>query len=339
MASTGKHPGNCERAKGHVCRCGNCGGSQHGWGGWIGLAREPEQVRVERRSSILGKLAERWSAKRGAKLGKRADETIMDLVRIDCTVWLAREKDGWVALPGQRRGTETVAGGPYEDRRSPARDDVRDELADDLPSADAGREPSPEATSDRPGALDQVNAFARAMTEEIWQDIVAELPGTPEEIRRIRLQLADHGWCDLFIGVVRVLERFGKAFDEIPDRAKKIIVKTIRRSSRGDKRPALTKFVVNLIVDKAWAAFKAALIAHSPVFGVLTSEELLRNLRMIALFICPAPERHEEVRKHALEPLADDAQGYVSDAAKEWLAKQFGLRPAGEIPAARETPA
>jgi hypothetical protein len=339
MASTGKHPGNCEKAKGHVCRCGNCGGSQHGWGGWIKLAREPEPVRIERRSSILGTLAERWSSKRRAKLGKRADEAIMDLVRIDCTVWLARDKDGWVALPGQRQGTETIADDSFEDRRSPAGHHHRGELPREPPSADAGGEPPPDEPLDRPGALDQVTTFARAMTEEIWQDVVAELPGTPAEIRQIRLQLADHGWCDLFIGVVRVLEKFGKAFDEIPDRAKKIIVKTIRRSSRGDKRPALTKFVVNLIVDKAWAAFKGALIAHSPIFGVLTSEELLRNLRMIALFICPAPESHEEVRKHALEPLADDAQGYVSDAAKEWLAKQFGFRPAGDVPAARETPA
>ncbi|WP_143168820.1 hypothetical protein [Amycolatopsis australiensis] len=262
----------------------------------------------------------------------------MDLVRIDCAVWLAREKDGSVELPRQRRGPEAAPGASSDDSQSMTEESTSGAPAPEVASVDAGPSAAHGEQPDRPAALAQVNAFASAMTEGIWQDVVEDLPGSPAEVREIRLELADHGWCDLFIGFVRVLEKFGKAFDEIPDRAKKIIVKTIHRSSRSGKRPLLTKYVVGIIVDKAWAAFKAATVAHSPLLAVLTSEELLRNIRMLAVFTCPAPEKHEEVREHAVEPLADDVQGYVSDQAKEWLTKQFGL-PGREVRVARETSA
>ncbi len=143
------------------------------------------------------------------------------------------------------------------------------------------------------------------------------------------MQLADHGWCDLFIGFVLVLEKFGKVLDTVPDKAKRLIVETIRGSSKQEKRTQLTEEVVGMIVDKAWNAFKTAAFAHSPLLGLLASDELLRNLRMLAVFICPAPEKHEEVRKHAVDPLVKDTCGYVSAEAKEWLGKQFDQWVAG----------
>ncbi|MGK3205593.1 hypothetical protein [Amycolatopsis sp. MEPSY49] len=352
MASTRKHPPICEKAKGHVCKCGNCGGSQHGWVGWTRLAREPDRVREAERSKISEKLREWWSSKRGAKVGNKAKAAIMDLLRFDCTRWLAWNDQQAAEVPTQRPDADSAPERSPDDRplALPGAD-PRLEHAGDTPSPvtiDIGQPASLPEHSEWSPVVDQVDALARAMTQEIWRDIVENIEGSPAEVKAIRLQLADHGWCDLFIGFVMVLEKFRKVFDEIPDTAKKLIVEAVLRSSRQEKRPQLTEQVVGMIVDKAWGAFKAALIAHSPLLGALTSDELLRNLRLLAVFICPAPEKHEEVQKHAVEPLVDDVRGYVTDETKEWLRREFGqwatgverqAKADGAVPAVRPAPA
>lgn len=40
------------------------------------------------------------------------------------------------------------------------------------------------------------------------------------------------------------------------------------------------------------------------------------------LFSCPAPEDHDEVRRHALKPLGDDVAGIITTQTKERLAKR-----------------
>jgi hypothetical protein len=345
MVSTRKHPANCEKAAGHVCKCGNCGGSQHGWSGWVEVAREPEPVRTAKRAKIISALTEWWSARRGAKPKLRPKEVTMDLVRIDCANWLAREAAGSApdSTPVPRRDARTDAVGDPVGRSAAV--EVSGTLTPmgepDGFASQAEAAPVPfGADLDRPDAVEQVAVFAQAMTKDIWQDVLEDLGGSPEEIRAIRLQLADHGWCDLFIGFVQVLEMFGKVVEKIPDKAKEIIAEAILGSSKQKLRSALTKRVVDKVVDKAWAAFKAAMIAHSPLFSLLSSDDLLRNLRMIAVFICPAPEKHEEVRKHAVDPLLGDACDYISDETKKWLATQFKqwangvARPA--VPGSRE---
>lgn len=252
----------------------------------------------------------------------------MDLMRLDAADWLARSAAGaaHTPLPPQRQGPELVPGGSPEDRKPDAETSDNAETFGVMSVSDSETHAASAALGDpliRPDVVDQVNVIAKAMTEDIWKEIVESLPGSPDEVRVIRLQLADHGWCDLLIGFVLVLEKFGKAVDTIPDKAKELIVEAICRSSKQGKRPQLTKAVVGMIVDKAWGAFKTAAVAQVPLFGLLTSEELLRNLRMLAVFICPAPEKHEEVRNHAVDPLVKDACGYVSAETKEWLGKQF----------------
>lgn len=323
MVPTRKHPENCEKATRHACKCGNCGGSQHGWSNWVEIAREPEPVRSERSTSIVRVLTEWWSAKRGAKSKVKIHpkEAAMDLVRIDCADWLARSAARSVpdSAPVPRRELRTET-----EETLGSRSGAGEEHGTQTPVGESGGSAHEvEADSDRPDAVEQVAAFARAMTRDIWQDVLAELDGSPEEIKAIRLQLASHGWCDLFIGFVQALEMFGKVVEKIPDKAKDIIAEAICGSSMQKTRSELTKRVVGMVVDKAWTAFKAAAITHSPLFGLLSSDDLLRNLRFIAIFICPAPARHEEVKEHAVDPLLRDAHDYISGETKQWLATQF----------------
>jgi hypothetical protein len=43
---------------------------------------------------------------------------------------------------------------------------------------------------------------------------------------------------------------------------------------------------------------------------------VLRALRMLAVFACPAPEEHREVHRHAVIPLMNDTRGIISDDVK-----------------------
>jgi hypothetical protein len=329
MVATRKHPPNCEKATRPGCKCGNCGGTQHGWSNWVDIAREPAPVRSERRRAIIDALADWWSAKYGEnpkpETKVHPKEAIIDLVRIDCADWLARSAAGSAPesapIPRRSGAGEMPSGQPVAVEQSGGRAPVSEP---DGPASGAEGPPVPhEVDPDRPDEVEQVAAFALAMAQDIWQDVLEELDGSPEEVKAIRLQLAHHGWCDLFIGFVQALETFGKVVEKVPDKAKEIIAETICGSSKQKKRSELTKRVVAMVVDKAWSAFKAAAIAHSPLFALLSSEELLRNLRIIAIFICPAPNNHKEVQEHAVDPLLRDARNYISDETKQWLATRF----------------
>lgn len=167
----------------------------------------------------------------------------------------------------------------------------------------------------------QVEIFAKAMTST-WPEIAAEL-GDTKSARDIKRELAYHGWCDLFIGLVRVIETSRHALGKIQEAAKEAVKRAILRSSMDAKRPHVTNDVVDVVVDRIWQAFKGAMVGQVPLLSIITREEALRSLRILAVFTCPAPEKHKEVREHALKPLGDDARRIITEQTKARLAKLF----------------
>src|SRR5437899_6053350 len=57
LTGTGRHSVRCECARGHKCVCSACGGAQHGWPGWLGLATATDDSGLARREH---ELRERW---------------------------------------------------------------------------------------------------------------------------------------------------------------------------------------------------------------------------------------------------------------------------------------
>ncbi|WP_143250006.1 hypothetical protein [Amycolatopsis sacchari] len=190
------------------------------------------------------------------------------------------------------------------------------------PTSPAGRSPEGAAVSAQPSSIEQVEIFAEAMTG-VWEAIVAELRGTVPDVREVARQLAHHGWCDLFIGLVQVTVKFNTALDKIPERGKQLVKDAIRKSSMQKYRSVVTDVVIDIMVDKVWAAFKGAAVAQVPLLSLLTGDDAIRSLRILAVFSCPAPEGHDEVREHALKPLADDPRGILAAQTRELLAKLF----------------
>jgi hypothetical protein len=97
----------------------------------------------------------------------------------------------------------------------------------------------------------------------------------------------------------------------------------IRLSSMQKVRACVTDAVIDIVVDKVWTAFKAVMVVKVPFMSIITSDDAIPSLRVLAVFACPAPERHKEVREHALKPLGDDAQKILTDQTKARLTRLF----------------
>lgn len=190
------------------------------------------------------------------------------------------------------------------------------------PQSERSEYSEPDVVPSYPSAIEQVKILAEAMTESTWPEIAAEL-GDTKSARDIKRQLAYHGWCDLFIGLVQVIEAYRQALDRVPEEAKDLVKGAICRSSMDAKRSYVTSAVVDLVVDRVWQAFKGAMCGQVPLLSIITREDALRSLRILAVFTCPAPEKHKEVREHALKPLGDDAKRILTEQTKTRLAKLF----------------
>ncbi|MEU4532499.1 hypothetical protein AB0F49_30130 [Micromonospora ureilytica] len=204
-----------------------------------------------------------------------------------------------------------------------ARVDIADWLA--APSPPAG----PEDGEPYPTPAEQVTALAEEMTRGAWREIVTELDRATQDTTSVKRDLTNHFWCDLFIGLVQAIEMTRRGFDSIPNKVKALILGSALQADR----PHVTEAVVGLIVDKAWHGIQAAAFAGAPLLDLISNEEALRALRILAVFICPAPAQHAAVRQHALKPLGDDTTKILTDQTKTRLAELFtDWRADGDVP-------
>jgi hypothetical protein len=340
-SGSGNHNISCATAKGHVCCCTGCGGSLHGWEGWVSLANEVD-TRQSRRQQVEVIWRTHYHPPQ-RRSNKKSREASTDLARLDIADWLADQgatahphptgDTPHVEVPAQRLPHNAI----IEARKQPESDNQPTKPLGDAPESyeslpgkakpdDGSKNLSrPEPQYDvppYPSVVDQVRTFAEAMTKSIWTEIAAEL-GDDTSAREIKRQLAHHGWCDLFIGLVLLIEDSQEALDKIPESAKSVVKWAILNSSMKAERPDVTEAVVDVVVDRVWQASREVMFTHIPLLNIITIEDTVRSLRILAVFTCPAPENHKEVREHALKPLGDDAEKILTEQTKTRLAKLF----------------
>jgi hypothetical protein len=283
----------CENAKQARCRCGQCGGSMHNVGGYILMAREAPETRRDHHNTL-----ERELIRGPDSILPRASANNRRIVAKICAVEIADEIAAYAPVSPPPLNGEPGHQSASEDQQT---------------------SPGPD--------VDQVEAVANLLTRDLWPEIqkaideaAAESGLDPGTVRR---ELATHGWCDLLVGIIQVIEEARGVLDGVKDTARVTIVKAITGSSKQSLRHHVTDHIVGLMVDKVWSTLFAAITHSVPPLALLDNDEFLRTLRILAAFICPAPEQHSEVREHALKPLGEDAKGYLSDQTKEYLAEVF----------------
>ncbi|TWG21071.1 hypothetical protein FHX34_103601 [Actinoplanes teichomyceticus] len=181
---------------------------------------------------------------------------------------------------------------------------------------------------DLPSELDQVAGLGRALADDTWSDIRAAIDATAADPARARRQLAAHTWCDLLVALIRSVEVMAAAEETFGDSAADAVVRAILASSRQKDRDQITEQILRIVVSRVFAAIRVATIAHVPVLQLLTDPGSLPALRALAVFICPAPERHPEVRRYALAPLAANGPGAVTAQTRHWLSEVWPDWPA-----------
>jgi len=117
--------------------------------------------------------------------------------------------------------------------------------------------------------------------------------------------MLDHFWCDLLAAYACAIENAQHNLDKIPEHVTAAILETRATS----ERPVLEEATTRLAVQTTWKSIKKL-----PIFGQIDS--VLRAVRILAVLICPAPERHRSVARHCLAPLTN---GVLSAATKDRL--------------------
>ncbi|GAA2542179.1 hypothetical protein GCM10010435_07210 [Winogradskya consettensis] len=277
------HRPNCANAQNPGCVCSGCGGALHGWQGWTELAYGTSQSRDNRRHRIELKIEKNRTGT--LRFNAHNRQTFIDLARLDVTDHLSRT------------GGETPDG-----NRPPQRIDIAGPMAR---SSDRGR----------------LSALAQTILEDSWEEVEAEIDRqvkNKQTARDAKRHLADHTWCGLLIALIRWIEKIDDAVQLLADKGEQFVKNVLTQHLSGLSKD-LADAVTGIVVDSAWSALAKLLEAHFPLLG----EDTLRVLRMLALFACPAVDRHPEVYEHAAKPLMSDGLKVVSDEIKTQVTSFF----------------
>jgi hypothetical protein len=101
-----------------------------------------------------------------------------------------------------------------------------------------------------------------------------------------------HFLCGVLADIARAIDEFKQQLDKVPDRVISLIL-----GRGGDS--VLSDIAMRVIIRSSWR-----LINEPPIFG--QADTLLRTVRIAAILICPAPEKHAEVARFCLYPLAGE---------------------------------
>jgi hypothetical protein len=191
-------------------------------------------------------------------------------------------------------------------RAAPLADDLpadsdRDELWAPDPGSGVGDKPPTTAelnghqtSGDADPLVNSLETVAESIIEGALEDIASELGGTIPS--NVKIALADHFWCDLLAQLAHAIDEGLKHIDSVPDRIADWVMKS-REKSR-------------------WRYLDRPII--------------LPIVRLLAILICKAPERHQAVVECCVDPLSKRLFSEIKErlvrVLPEWLPQ---LRGAG----------
>lgn len=286
------HPSNCERATARKCSCTYCAGTQHGWVEALLLTRRGREEDLQKLERDVNR---RWydeCRKQDSKREKHPKATYphkkaaVDSVKTNVIRWLRDELPRWLHQSATEVSGDYARGdadAPHE--KSPAEEAT--------PQDD--QEPTPEFDPHRKNALASATSEVQrievlgTMLRDAFDDAEKEIG---ELSKPARQAMADHFWCELITQLAVVINESNRVLDSVPDK-----VATAVATSRG-----ATKIQYKIIVSCVRQLWKQ--ITNSlGLTAVSDAKKLLPALRALAFLVCKAPDRHDAVLRHALDPL------------------------------------
>jgi hypothetical protein len=155
-----------------------------------------------------------------------------------------------------------------------------------------------------PVVADQIEAIANVLGQIVLKELDKSFDSRYRAERR--LALLDHFWCDLLAAFAHALAELRHQLDLIPDFVASAIITT--RGDHGARSP-ISDAEIKTAVQCAWN-----LIKQIPFISkeLSTVDEPLRAIRMLAVMICPARERHREVAQYCLRPLTGEVMTAIT---------------------------
>jgi hypothetical protein len=208
----------------------------------------------------------------------------------------------WDGFDGDRRATPAIVA---QVAVNSGFMDLVDWLADDYRCAvNAGDEGDSTVAQLREGLAGLVSDAVR-----IEVDAIVGPAGRSGAANPLRLGLADHFWCDLFAAIAQVARELQAELDQVPDQLAGFIVgsraadNNLVRPKRGAPRPVKRIPLEDVIVERVVAT--AVRTAWAPVQAMYQAKLnlLIRHAQILAILICPAPERHRSVVEQCMRPL------------------------------------
>lgn len=327
MANRKVHYFNCENAASRRCRCGWCAGTMHGWKGAIDLAKSPNTAKLD---DFAADSERRWSQEsRKRESGKRNRPTyplkaaVIDLVRTNILKLLAKSRSNSSinsydrSIPGSA-GSKVATQDPLKaseadsqrsglDVRAETNDGQKEFWAPDDTTKDGmhlvffgDQTEVPCISSAQSGheslgipVLDQVEQIGDDLFDHVLNDIASEYNG--QIPAPIKIALADHFWCDLLANLAHAVDEGLRAVDKVSDQ----VVDAIIASRKENKWLPIERMIIRIAVNSLWRHICAA--ATSGLLG--KGRAILPALRVLAILICKAPERHRAVIMYCIDPL------------------------------------
>ncbi|MEU0237294.1 hypothetical protein ABZ234_06340 [Nocardiopsis sp. NPDC006198] len=129
------------------------------------------------------------------------------------------------------------------------------------------------------------------------------------DMARIAAVLPGHFWCSLLAVLVGVADRVDQVVDKVPAQARDLLE---------EEPPPEWGTVQELVAD---TALEAVWECATGLFALWHPAQLFLVMRVLAVFICPAPARHPDVARLCLLPLG---RGILQDAATRMLQQSLG---------------
>lgn len=163
------------------------------------------------------------------------------------------------------------------------------------------------------GATTATDRLAEEIGKALAGKVLAQLDGAVDHAGRkdFRLALTDHFWCGLMAEFACAVDKFKGNLAQIPEQVAEALI----RSRREEGRSFIEETLIRLAVQITWQEIQVVIQNLPPVRHL---EDLTRAARVLAVLMCPAPERHRAVIKCGVEPLTGDA---ISEATKQRLLK------------------